>query len=221
MRPKPLPRRTRPTRRRPRPVLALRRKPQLWWAVVVTLAVGVGWAVAATVSRAEAARLAWGDPVTVAVAARDLGPGDEVGHGDVQLVDRPPDLVPDGALGEVPTGQVVRAAVFEGEVLVGARLAPLGVDGLAATLPEGTRAVAIPVETGTAPPLARGDQVDVLVALPEAAAGGGPPGFAVTSDAVVVDVDEAAVTIAVERDVAPRIAVALGQGAVTLALVAP
>ena len=219
MRPKPLSRRARPPRRRPRPVLALRRRPKLWWVIVLTVALAAGWAVAAAVSRAEAERLAWGEPVAVAVATRDLAPGDEIGAGDVHLVDHPPGLVPADALAEVPVGQVVRAAVFDGEVLVAARLAPTGTSGLAATLPDGTRAVAIPVEAGTAPPLQPGDLVDVLVALPEEAAGGGPPGFALTTGATVVDVDDAAVTIAVDPEAAPRIAVALGQGAVTLALV--
>jgi hypothetical protein len=74
------------------------------------------------------------------------------------------------------------------------------------------------VEPGTTPPLAVGDRVDVLVALPAEAADGGPPGFALATDVVVVDVTEAAVTVAVPRAAAPRLAVAFGQGAVTLAL---
>jgi len=39
------------------------------------------------------------------------------------------------------------------------------------------------------------------------------------SDAAVVSVEDASVTVAVPLELAPRIAVALGQGAVTLALV--
>ena len=64
-----------------------------------------------------------------------------------------------------------------------------------------------------------GDRVDVVVALPEAAAGDGPPGFALASEVDVVDVDDAAATLAIPRDDVPRVAVALGQGAVSLALV--
>jgi hypothetical protein len=66
-----------------------------------------------------------------------------------------------------------------------------------------------------------GDHVDVLVALAPEAAGGGPPGFVVAPRALVVALDEGAVTVAVDVAVAPRIAVALGQGAVTLALIGP
>ena len=60
-----------------------------------------------------------------------------------------------------------------------------------------------------------------MVAVAPEAAGDGPPGFVVAPDALVVAVDEAAVTVAVSRAEAPRIAVALGQGAVTLALIGP
>jgi len=219
MRPKPLPRRGLPRRRRLRPLLTLRRQPGLWWAVVLSLALAVGWIVAGAVARADAARLAWGDATRVVVASRDLAPGDEVGPGDVEVVERPTATVPDGALTAPPSGQAARAAVFEGEVLIADRLAPAGVRGVAARVPAGARAVAIPIEPGTAPPVRVGDLVDVLVALPVEASGGGPPGFAVATGALVVDVTDAAVTIAVARDAAPRLAVALGQGAVTIALV--
>lgn len=204
---------------RPRPLLALRRRPRLWWLVVLTAAGALGWSVASVVAEADAASKAWARGVPVAVATRDLHPGDVLDAGDVRLVERPRELVPAGALGEVPDGQVVRAAVFEGEVLITARLAPSGSGALAAVLPEGTRAVAIPVEPETAPPLRPGDLVDVLVALSEEAAGGGPPGFVLASAVPVVDVGDHAVTVAVARDAAPRVAVALGRGAVTLALV--
>jgi len=220
MRPTPRPRRAARRRPpRPRPLLALRRRPRLWWGVVLALAGAVGWSVAGLVAAADAASDSWERGTAVVVAARDLQPGEPVGPGDVRVVERPAAIVPPAAVHELPEGQVVRTAVFEGEALVVERLAPAGVRGLAATLERGTRAVAIPVEPGTAPPLQVGDVVDVLVALPPEAAGGGPAGFALTSDAVVVDVGDHAVTVAVGRSVAPRIAVALGQGAVTLALV--
>ncbi|HET7720977.1 MAG TPA: hypothetical protein VFK43_13500, partial [Acidimicrobiales bacterium] len=119
----------------------------------------------------------------------------------------------------LPDDAVARTPVFAGEVLVRGRLAPTGLRGVAAALPPGSRAVAIPRDPSTAPPVRVGDRVDVLVALPPEAAGGGPPGFAVATDALVVAVEEAAITVAVERATAPRVAVALGQGAVTLSLV--
>lgn len=213
--------RPKPHRRRVHPMLALRRQPRLWWLLTVTVALAVGWIVSTIVADAERTRLAWGTTELVAVARRHLGAGTMIEAGDVQLEERPGALVPDGALAEVPEGRVAAVAIEAGEVVVAARLAPLGLGGLAATLPEGTRAVAIPVEAGLAPPLLVGDRVDVMVALAPEAAGDGPPGFVVAADALVVSVDDAAVTVAVTSSAAPRIAVALGHGAVTLALVGP
>jgi Flp pilus assembly protein CpaB len=109
-------------------------------------------------------------------------------------------------------------AILAGEVLRAERLAPAGLSAVAARLPRGTRAMAVPVEPGSVPDLVLGDRVDVLVALAPEASGGGPPGFALATDVLVVAVDDAAVTIAVPADTAPRLAVAFGTGAVTLAL---
>jgi Flp pilus assembly protein CpaB len=153
------------------------------------------------------------------VATRDIAAGEPLDGDDVDLAERPLALVPEAALEELPIGQVAADAIAAGEVVVAARLAPMGLTGLAATLPAGSRAVAIPVEVGMAPPLSVGDRVDVLVALAPDAAGNGPPGFVVAAEALVVAVDEGAVTVAVRAPIAPRIAVALGTGAVTLALV--
>src|SRR5690606_4867466 len=137
----------------------------------------------------------------------------------VSLEARPAGVVPRHALTEVPTGAVARADIVAGEVVVSSRLAPHGLEGVAAMLPAGTRAVAIPLEPGLAPPLRVGDRVDVLVALGVDAEVDGPPGFEVATDALVVAVEEAAATVAVARRDAPRVAVALGSGAVSLALV--
>ena len=186
---------------------------------MVLVALMAGGSVARVVADAEAASQAWAHGTRVVIAARDLPVGAVVRPNDVLVVERPRRLVPAGALSQLAEGQVVRTAVFEGEALVGERLAPSGLSAIAAALPVGTRAVAIPVEAETSPPLQAGDLVDVLVALPEEAAGDGPPGFTLATDVLVVDVADHAVTVAVDPEVAPRVAVALGHGAVTLALV--
>ena len=203
----------------PRLGLHLRRHPRLWWVVVLGCALTAGSITSSLAGQAHRAQAAWGDTVTVVVARHDLAPGTPVGTSDVEVVERPLATVPDAALRALPDDAVARTAVFAGEVLVRGRLAPTGLGGVAATLPPGTRAVAIPRDPATAPPVRVGDRVDVLVALPPEAAGGGPPGFAVATDALVVAVAEAAITVAVERAAAPRVAVALGQGAVTLSLI--
>lgn len=220
MRPTPPPARRRARRRRrPHIGLILRRNPRVWWAAVLSVAVGLGGATASLVARAEEVRREWGVTAQVLVARHDLAPGDPVGHEDVSLVARPVALIPTSALRSLPRGAIARAAVPAGEVIVAERLAPTGLRGVAALLPAGTRAVAIPTEPGSAPPLSPGDRVEVLVALPPESAGSGPPGFALVPDALVVAVSEGTVTVAVPRDSAPRLAVALGLGTVTLALI--
>ncbi|MEX2293704.1 MAG: hypothetical protein WD691_07930 [Acidimicrobiales bacterium] len=205
--------------RRPRVGLALRREPRLWWAVVVSLALSAGWLASEIVSGAEQTRRAWGTERLVLVARHDLDAGDNVDAGDVELVARPAALIPATALERLPADPVLRVDVIEGEVLVAQRLAPSGLQGAAARLPAGTLGVAIPIDSSTTPPLTPGDRVDILVALPRDTAGNGPPGFTLTAAALVVAVDDASATIAVPRDLAPRVAVALGEGAVFLALV--
>lgn len=211
--------RRKPVPRRPRVALALRRQPRVRTALVVLVGLLSGGAVAVTVQQADAARAAWGRSTTVVVATRDLAAGERVDQRNTRLVEHPDPLVPPGALTSVPDDARVGEPVYEGEVLRDERLAPAGLSTVAARLPEGTRAVAIPLEPSTAPPLAAGDRVDVVVALAPEAAAGGPPGFAMATDVVVVGVTEVAATVAVPRDVVPRLAVAFGQGAVTLALV--
>ncbi len=215
----PLSRRRGRRRRRPQIGLILRRDPRAWWAAMLAVAVGLGGATATLVARAEHVRQGWGTTAEVLVARRDLAPGDQVQGDDVTVKARPVALIPTSALRSLPHGAVARAAMLAGEVIVAERIAPTGLRGVAALLPAGTRAMAIPTEPGSAPPRTPGDHVEVLVALPPESAGGGPPGFALVADALVVAITEGTVTIAVPRGSAPRIAVALGLGAVTLALI--
>lgn len=199
--------------------LWLRRDPRLWWLAVGACALTVGLIVSSIVGAADRTRAAWGRSQRVLVATHELAPGDRIHRSDVTLVDRPTAMVPASALRRLPDGAIARSTILAGEVVVEARLTSGSLSAVAARLPPGTRAIAIPVEVGSAPPLEPGDLVDVLVALPPELAAGRPPGFAIATDALVVALDDGAVTIAVPRATAPRIAVALGQGAVTLALV--
>ena len=199
--------------------LALRRRPRARRAVVVALAALCGIAVTGVVQRAEQAAAAWGSSVPVLVATEDLQPGERLDGTNTRVEPRPRPLVPPGALSGLPDGGRLAEAVYAGEPIREERLTSAGLSAVAARLPAGTRAIAIPVAPGLVPSLALGDRVDVLVALPAEAAGDGPPGFTLATNVLVVDVSETAVTIAVPADAAPRIAVAFGTGAVTLALV--
>ena len=198
--------------------LALRRRPRHRRALVLSVAALCGLAVTMLVQKAEDAAAAWGDSVPVLVATEDLSAGDPLDAGNTRLDHQPAPLVPDGALNAVPDDGRLAEAVYAGEVIREQRLAPAGLSSLAARLPPGTRAMAVPVEPGWVPALVIGDHVDVLVALAAEVAGDGPPGFALATEVEVIDVDDAAVTIAIPVDDAPRLAVAFGAGAVTLAL---
>lgn len=211
--------RRKPIRHRAGVALTLRRRPRLRSGLVVAIALLCGAAVAHIVQHAEDVRAAWGRSATVLVATRDLAAGDRLDHRSTRLVMHPTALVPAGALTSLPQDGRVATPVYEGEIVREQRLAPVGASALAARLPPGARAMAIPVEPGITPPVVVGDRVEVLVALPPEAAEGGPPGFALATDVPVIDVTDAAITIAVDRDAAPRVAVAFSQGAVTLALV--
>jgi len=211
--------RRKPVVRHPGVALTLRRHPRWRTAAAVALGLVSGGAVTVTMQEAQEARASWGRSVTVLVASRDLEAGEQVDLSTTRRAEHPAPLVPDGALTTLPADGRVAVAIFEGEVLREERLAPRGASELGARLPPGTRGMAIPVEPGTTPPLAVGDRVEVLVALPAESAGGGPPGFSLATGVLVVEVTDVAVTLAVDPHVAPRLAAAFGLGAVTLALV--
>jgi Flp pilus assembly protein CpaB len=199
--------------------LRLHRHGVLWWLAAAALAVSTAAWILSLSNRAEATLAAYGRRTTVVVATRSMDAGHVVRAGDVRRRSQPAGLVPPGALREPPIGRTVAAAIVEGEVVVRERVAPAGRSGIAALLPPGTRAVAVPVDQKGLR-LQVGDVVDVLATFdPDAAAPSGDPTFAVAERAVVVDVDDGAVTVAVGADEAPRVAFALAQGVVTLALV--
>ena len=130
-------------------------------------------------------------------------------------------MVPDGAVTSDAEGRVVVAPVAAGEVLLERRLAPAGLTGVAALVPAGHRAVAVPVDValGVASPEVRvGDRVDVLAVF-EVTDAGEPPAGVVAGAVSVVAVDEQSVTVAVRDDDAPRVAFAAARGTVALAVV--
>jgi pilus assembly protein CpaB len=191
-------------------------RPAVRRPAVAALAVATALTVLAAVGGAQSARARWGRTRPVVVATRDLAPGEAVGGGRVARRDLPVALVPPSALGTVPEGAVVRLPIVAGEPLVAARLAPAGLTGAAALVPAGRRAVAIPRGPVGMPPLGVGDEVD-LVAV-GGGEGGGGPGYTLVERATVVDAGHEAVTVAVPRADAARVAAALARGAVVLAL---
>ena len=199
---------------RPSSVLRrLRRSIAARWLLVAVAAGAVAVEASHITAQAEAERDAWGTPVTVAVAARDVDGGEVIRAADVRVEQRPAAVVPDGAVPAPPVGQVATAALVAGEVVVAARVAPAGLSPVAALVPDGWRAVAVPTSSSglgaPAPPLAVGDRVDLLAP------------HTVAEGAVVVAVDEGAVTVAVPAGDVDDVAEATSAAVVTIALVGP
>ena len=218
--------------------LALRRRPILYWLVTALVALTTAMVIGGLTARAEHASARYGGLRPVVVANRALGAGDEVAAGSVRVMRMPRAFVPDGALSSPPVGQTVLSPLYPGEALLAQRLAPEGLRGIAALLPRGTLAMAVPTGTGGLR-VAVGDLVDVLATSGFATAptpapgtpveGGGQTGGVqlpdgdgstrvVASDAKVVDVSDETVTVAVRDAEAPLVATALTQATITLAL---
>jgi Flp pilus assembly protein CpaB len=192
-------------------------------AMVLGLAIVTGLVVITLVSSVEAARQRWGRARPVAVATRDLSPGDPVDDSAVEVRRLPEAAVAPGALAEPPSGSVVRQPVAAGEPLLPQRLAPQGLTGVAALVPAGYRAVAIPIGPLAAPPLTTGDLVDVLAVVPALVEerprpSADQPSFPLVEAAVVVDVGEQSIAVAVPEADAPRVAWVLTNGSIVLAL---
>lgn len=203
---------------RPTPArLPILRPPPLRLVLVLLAAIVVGLVVYRTTAGAAAVTARLGRTTPVVVVQRAVAPGQQLEAGDVALVHRPVAHVPEGAVAEDPTGRTVRSALEPGEILVRTRLGDVDRSGPAALVPEGWRAVAVPV-VDVALPVDPGDLVDVVASFDPTLVAR-DPSLVVAADAVVVDVDDDAVTVAVPRSRVTEVAFALTNGVVLLALV--
>ena len=198
----------------------LARTPFAYWVAVVALAALTASTIAGQVNRAGAQAAQYGRLRPVVTAARTVEVGAVLRASDLAVRAMPAAFLPQGAL--TATDEVVgRTAVvplFQGSAVVVGQLAPDGLEGVAALLPEGGRAVAVP--TGPASvALRRGDRVDVLATFDPPPAGEEPT-FPVAEAAMVVDVGPEAVAVAVAPAEAVRVAYAVAAGVVTLVLTA-
>ncbi len=179
---------------------------------MAVLALVTGTVVAGLVQRAAEARDRYGRVRPVLVATARLEPGDRLDAGRTEVRRLPADLVPSGALTSLPADRTVTAVVAEGEAVLGERVGRAGRPGPQALMPEGSRALAVPVPVRGLP-VHPGDHVDLLAAAPD----GGHPGV-VARDGVVIAVDDDSTTVAVGAGDAPDVAEALGGGSVVIAL---
>jgi pilus assembly protein CpaB len=201
-------------------VRRLARSPMAYWAAVVALAAFTAFTVAGQVDRAGAQVARYGHLRPIVVATRAVEVGSVLRPADVAVRSLPAAFLPEGALASTgaAVGRTVVVPLFRGTAVVGAHLAPDGLEGVAALLPAGARAVAVPTSPASVA-LRRGDRVDVLATFDPPPAGEAPT-FAVAEAAPVVDVGPEAVTVAVAPEEALRVAYAVAAGVVTLTLTA-
>jgi hypothetical protein len=185
-----------------------------YWATVAAVAVGSAAIVQARSSAVDAARRAWGETRTVLVADRPLAAGDALA-GAVSLRRLPLAALPRDAVDALVPDAVALHALGTGEVLVAQHVAPG--TGVAAALPSGTAGVAVPL-TGSGPPLAVGDLVDVVLAGDPLGPTGddAASGQVLSTAAPVVAVTETAVVVGVREPAAPAAAAAAAEGRAVL-----
>jgi Flp pilus assembly protein CpaB len=180
---------------------------------VGTLALVAGGITAGVVARANDLADDYGTRDSVPTAVRDLAVGHEIGDADVAWRSLPVGLVGGTAL-DRPIGRIVAAPILRDEAIVAERVGPDGLRGPMAIAPEDSRAVAIPVGD-TRPPVEVGDLVDVVAV----SLNGLSRADRIASSAVVVALNDEAVTVAVDRGEVPATARAVLEGTAVIALV--
>lgn len=194
------------------------RSPFLFWTAATALAVVTASTLSGAAGAARHARQQWGTSVAVVVATRDVAVGQRIVVADVATRVQPLASLPAGALRATASavGRVAVVALFRGEVVGRGHVGAAGARGAPALVPVGRRGVAVPTGASSAP-VERGDLVDVLAL----SATGTGDAAVIASGALVVDVGENAVTVAVSPAEAARVAGAVARGAVALAIRSP
>jgi Flp pilus assembly protein CpaB len=197
----------------------LARSPLAYWAAVVALAAFTAITVAGQVGEAGAQAARYGPLRPVVTATRAVEVGSVLRAADVTVRPMPAAFLPEGAVAATAdvVGRTVVVPLFQGAPVVAANVAPEGLEGLAALLPPGTRAVAVPAGAESVV-VRRGDRVDVLATFDPPPSE--EPTFPVAEAALVVDVGPEAVAVAVPAEDTARVAYAVAAGVVTLALTA-
>ena len=182
-----------------------------WWRARPRTRLLIGFAALILVLVAgttHAASSPYGPPVQVWVSDRDLEVGEVITSADLDEVAWPRDLVPDGVLDE-PDGTLL-APLPRGAVVTDRHVGDGGIGGM---LPDDTVAVAVPHDR--LPALSVGMRVDLVAPDPAGAA------RILVEDAVAVAVDEGAVWLAVEPQVAADVTGASLTGAIGAVVLPP
>lgn len=199
--------------------MRLRRVPAVYWIISIGLAACTSVTVFRLAAAADARARYWGTLASVPVVTTPIAAGATIESTDFEMRDVPESLLPQSSVVLEPTGLTAVLPIWPGEVLVEAKLAPAGLEGPAAMLEPGERAVAVP-RIETTPPLGVGNRVDVILNL-DAATTGGPPAIPIARAARVLHVSEAAVTLAVPAEQVAKVAFGAAQGALSLTITSP
>jgi len=178
--------------------LVLARRPWIYWVVVATFATIAVIAVRGEMTSIANERDRWGATRDVLVARQQHEPGDPI---SADLVALPLAALPDDALVGLPATGHVRQRVSAGEVLT--QLDITDAVGPAANAEMGTAVVAL------SDPLARNVVVGLRVQV-------AADGLILTDAAVVTDVFDDVVFVAIDERDAPAVAAAAQQGIATL-----
>ena len=196
--------------------LRWRRHPLWFWLVTLGLAMLTAATAMQVLGRASAAVDRWGRLASVAVVVREVPAGVMVAAADVRVETVPERLVPSGAVLSVDdvVGRVAVVALWPGEIVLRGRLAPDGLVGVAALVPVGMRAVALPViadgsgGAGGGLRVRVGDTVDVLATFDVAEAEAEAEAHDAAAAADAAAESEAADVEAAPNSIAPTVVVA-------------
>jgi pilus assembly protein CpaB len=201
-----------------------------WGAILVAAAATFGaYRLLAANSKAEVATRA------VVVASRDIPEGTMVDRIALTTAQWPVQTVPVGAFANPDSvvGRVTRMAIFNGEVIVPGRLAPVGSGpGLEIKIPPGQRAMAVRINdvAGISGLLQPNSRVDVLVTIKETDSEKQVAklfmsnmlvlsvGTEVQRDATGKPINATTVTLAVTPEESERLAIAMNTGSIQLVL---
>lgn len=195
----------------------LSRLPMLWWISVLLLATLTGIFMARLAGAAQQQALQFGPAKAVPVATRAVQPGEIVSGASVEHRNIPDSLLPSVPVATNPVGRTAAVHIFEGEVLLEAKLGPKGIRGPAALLNGDQRAIAVPSGAGS-PDFRVLDKVDVLATFEPGSGEPGEPTLPVAQGAVVIEARKESVTIAVSAEEAKRVAFALTHATVTVVI---
>ena len=151
------------------------RNPKAVVMLVLSVVIGLGATIVAAGWISQRANVA---STKVVVAAADIQLGSRLNPQMLKTVDWPAGSIPAGAITKADAleNRVVKTSVLSGELILEAKLAPVGTKGgLSAVIPEGKRAMTVRVNDviGVAGFALPGNYVDIVVNTQIESGGGG------------------------------------------------